>query len=335
MSRAFGTGALLLGVAGNTAAQGAAAPVVPPRAGSFSPAEVRLLDGPFKRSRDATARYLLSLDVDRLLAPYLTESGLKAKAPAYAGWETSVLPGVGLGFYLSAISYLASGTGDKEFTRRLNYILDELERCQQATGGYLLGTRNGRAIFARIEKEGKFKGFAPWGDGCAEPYYALEKIFSGLRDAYRIAGLRQALQIEVRLGDWLDRHMSHLSDAWMADLMVEEFGGLNWVLSDLYADAGDARFMALSRRWQDQKVFAGPAAGKDDLAGKHANTQIPKFSGLAARYPFSGDPADLKTTASQNSALRDDSRCFVTSVTPSVALYMVEGRVSLRPITAT
>jgi hypothetical protein len=71
----------------------------------------------------------------------------------------------------------------------LTYILDELDACQQATGGYLLGTRNGRAIFRRVEKEGKFEGFAPWREGCAEPYYALEKIFSGLRDAYRVAGI--------------------------------------------------------------------------------------------------------------------------------------------------
>jgi len=275
-------------------------PVVPAKAVPFSPADVRLLDGPFKLSRDAEARYLLSLNVDRLLAPYRIEAGLKLKAPQYPGWETISLPGVALGFYLSGISHLAANTEgweSNEFRRRLDYILDELETCQKATGGYLLGTRNGRAIFARVEKEGNFNGFDGWDHGCAEPYYALEKIFSGLRDAYRIAGLPKALQIEIRLGDWLDEHMSHLNDAQMADLMTVEFGGMNWVLSDLYADTGDARYMALSRRWQDKKAFDGPAAGKDDLAGKHANTQFPKFSGLAARYPFSGDPADLKTAA--------------------------------------
>jgi DUF1680 family protein len=276
----------------------AANPVAPPKAMSFSPADVRLLDGPFKLSRDAEARYLLSLDVDRLLAPYRIEAGLKPRAPQYPGWETNIMPGVALGFYLSGISYLAKSAGNQEFTRRLDYILDQLETCQKATGGYLLGTRNGRAIFARVEKEGKFNGFNSWDNqGCAEPYYALEKIFSGLRDAYRAAGLPKALQIEIRLGDWLDGHMSHLSQAQMADLMTVEFGGMNWVLCDLYADTGDARYMALSRRWQDKKVFDGPAAGKDDLAGKHANTQFPKFSGLAARYPFGGDPADLKTSA--------------------------------------
>lgn len=288
-------------VDGLPSAMSSVSPKVPPLATPFSPADVRLLDGPFKISRDAEARYLLSLDVDRLLAPYLIEAGVKQKAPPYPGWETDYLPGVALAFYLSGISNLAvsmEGWESNEFHRRLNYILDELEAYQHVTGGYLLGTRNGRTIFARVEKEGKFDGFAPWdGTGCAEPYYALEKIFSGLRDAYRIVGLSKALQIEIRLGDWLSQHMSHLSDAQMADLMTMEFGGMNWVLSDLYADTGDARYMALSHRWQDRRVFEGPAGGNDDLAGKHANTQFPKFSGLAARYPYSGDSADLKTAA--------------------------------------
>jgi DUF1680 family protein len=277
----------------------AANPIVPPKTMPFSPADVRLTDGPLKESREAAARYLLSLDVDRMLAPYRIEAGLEAKAPPYLGWETNNLPGVALAFYLSGISYQAmslDGWDGNEFRRRLDYILDELETCQKSTGGYLLGTRDGRAIFARIEKEGKFKGFSPWGShGQAEPYYALEKIFSGLRDAYRIAGLPKALQIEIRLGDWLDKHMSHLSDAQLADLMTVEFGGLNWVLSDLYADTGDSRYMALSRRWQDHALLDDLAAGKDNLAGNHANTQFPKISGLAARFPYSNDPADFKT----------------------------------------
>jgi len=288
---------LLASIAPGLRAEPAAKPVVAPQAAPFSPADVRLLDGPLKQSRDAAAKYLLSLDVDRLLAPYFIEAGLSSKAQPYGGWETKLLPGVGLGFYLSGISCLAVSTDEPEFGRRLDYILDQLAVCQQAAGGYLLGTRDGRAIFARIEKEGKFPGFAFWGNGSAEPYYALEKLFSGLRDAFRNAGRTKALQLEVALGDWLDRHMSHLSDAQLADLMTIEFGGMNWVMSDLYADTGDARYLALSHRWQDKKVFAGLAAGIDDLAGKHANTQFPKFSGLAARYPFSGDPADLKTAA--------------------------------------
>jgi hypothetical protein len=57
-----------------SAGQSAVNPLVPPKTEPFSPTDVRLLDGPFKESRDAAARYLLSLDVDRLLAPYRAET---------------------------------------------------------------------------------------------------------------------------------------------------------------------------------------------------------------------------------------------------------------------
>src|SRR5690625_6961752 len=38
---------------------------------AFHLSEVRLLDGPFKHAQDTNLEYLLELDPDRLLAPYL------------------------------------------------------------------------------------------------------------------------------------------------------------------------------------------------------------------------------------------------------------------------
>ncbi|MCC6426404.1 MAG: glycoside hydrolase family 127 protein [Phycisphaerales bacterium] len=62
-------------------------PHVKPVAIPFGAADVRLLDGPFKEAQDADARYLLSLEADRLLARYRKECGLKPKAQGYGGWE--------------------------------------------------------------------------------------------------------------------------------------------------------------------------------------------------------------------------------------------------------
>jgi hypothetical protein len=98
-------------------APSAAVPRVPPMAQPFALTEVRLLDVPFKVSRDAEARYLMSLEVDRLLAPYRIEAGLKEKARQYPGWETDFLPGVALAFYLSAVSNLAVSINGWEATR--------------------------------------------------------------------------------------------------------------------------------------------------------------------------------------------------------------------------
>ena len=51
----------------------------------FPLADVRLLDGPFKASQDVHARYLLSLEPDRLLARFRLEAGLEPKAKNYPG----------------------------------------------------------------------------------------------------------------------------------------------------------------------------------------------------------------------------------------------------------
>jgi uncharacterized protein len=187
-------------------------------------------------------------------------------------------------------------TGDRRFLDRVTTMLDGLEACQKAHGnGYLLATRNGRRLFSEIER-GDIRFEGGWLlNGEAEPYYALEKLFSGLRDSYRVAGVRKGLIIAVALGDWLDRHMAHIGDDALQRIMACEFGGMNWVLADLYADTGDPRYLALSRRWHHKAILDPLARGEDILPGKHANTQFPKISGLAARYPYTGDPFDRIT----------------------------------------
>ncbi|MFD1875589.1 beta-L-arabinofuranosidase domain-containing protein [Hymenobacter bucti] len=107
-----------------------------PKAQAFSAENVRLLEkGSFKESQDAEARNILSLNPDRLLAPYLKESGLTPKASLYPGWETGVLPGVALEFYLSGVSRLSVATGQKEYASRLSYVLDQLALCQEKVSG--------------------------------------------------------------------------------------------------------------------------------------------------------------------------------------------------------
>ena len=214
--------------------------VVRPMAEPFSLFDARLLDGPFKESQDAHARYMLGLDPDRLAARFRVEAGLPAKAECYPGWENIELPGVGAGFYLSGCSRLYAATGDARFLERVNHLLDELEECQKANGnGFLLATKDGKRIFAEIER-GDIRFAGGWMlNGQPEPYYAMEKLFAGLRDAWRVAGASKGLSIAVNLANYLEGQMSHLNDEQMQRIMSCEFGGMNWLLADLYADTGD------------------------------------------------------------------------------------------------
>lgn len=268
--------------------------LVPQKAFSFPVGEVKLLDGPFKESQDAEAKYLLSLSLDRLLAPFRTESGLEPKEPVYPGWETGALPGVACSFYMSGVSRLYALTGEEVYLKNLNYILEELRTCQLKNDGYLLGSRGGKQIFKKLETDGFYPEFNDWGNAHGEPYYVMEKLFSGLIDVYRVCHLPDALRIATDLADWLDRHMSHINDVELQKIMDIEYGGMNWVLSDMYVITGEKRYLAMSKRWQDDKVVVPLTKGIDVLTGIHANTQFPKMSGLAARYPYTADPADLK-----------------------------------------
>src|SRR5437868_2054014 len=69
--------------------------VARPRAAAFDLADVRLLEGPFRRAQERNGRYLLQLEPDRLLHNFRVNAGLKPKAAVYGGWE-SVEPWVNI-----------------------------------------------------------------------------------------------------------------------------------------------------------------------------------------------------------------------------------------------
>lgn len=109
------------------------APVVPLKAYAFDLRDVTLLDGsPFKNAMEKDAAYLLSLESDRLLHRFHKNAGLPTKGKVYGGWESEGLSGHTLGHYLSACAMMSAGTGNPEFKRRVDYIIDELEQCQIA-----------------------------------------------------------------------------------------------------------------------------------------------------------------------------------------------------------
>ncbi len=271
-------------------------PMAPPIAQPFSPRDVRLLDGPFKDGQDIACRYLLSLEADRFLANFRKEAGLEPKAKHYGGWESQGVSGHCGGHYLSACAMAWAASGDKRFLDRVNYFVDELALCQQANGnGYVSAIPNGKKIYAEVAAgDIRSSGFDL--NGGWVPNYTQHKVMAGLRDAYRLAGNQKALEVSKGLGDWFEKTLSALDQAQMQKILACEHGGMNEVLADLYADTGDERYLALSRRFHHQAILDPLARREDILPGKHANTQIPKLVGLATRYEITGT-ADDRTAA--------------------------------------
>jgi len=251
-------------------------------------ASVRLLEGPFADAVKANRTYLLALEPDRLLAPYLREAGLEPKAKPYGNWESSGLAGHTGGHYLSALStMIASGadTPDGELRRRLDYMISELERCQKASGdGYVGGVPGSRELWKAVAAGRVEVVNSKW-----VPWYNLHKTFAGLRDAYLIAGNTKARDILIQCGDWCEKITSGLSDQQMQQMLAQEHGGMNEVLADIYVITGDPKYLSLARRFSHQAVLEPLERHEDRLTGLHANTQIPKVIGLERIATLTGD----------------------------------------------
>ena len=163
------------------------------RIACFPVGDVRLTESPFKHAQEMDICYLLGLDPDRLLAPYRKEAGLTPKAPNYGNWENSGLDGHIGGHYLSALSYMYAATGNSEIKTRLDYMLDELQTCQEAAGdGYLCGVPGGRAMWEEIAR-GNIRASRFDLNGKWVPLYNIHKTFAGLRDACLQTGSSQQI----------------------------------------------------------------------------------------------------------------------------------------------
>jgi len=285
-------GVILMANASPSAGAEPVQPVVPLKAVPFELKDVRLLRGPFRAAMELDAAYLIRLKPDRLLAWFRKEAGLEPKGEVYGGWETQGVAGHTLGHYLSACAMMYASTDLDIFKEKVDYIVNELEECQNANGnGYVAAIPNGKRIFQEVATgDIRSQGFDL--NGGWVPFYTLHKLFAGLRDAYHDCGNPKALAIAVHLADFVEKTLSGLSEEQMQAILKCEHGGMNEVLADLYADTGESRYLALSRRFHHKAVLDPLAQGEDRLQGLHGNTQIPKLIGLARRYELTGDPTD-------------------------------------------
>ena len=258
----------------------AATAQLPTRIETFPVSSVRLGDSQFLRNQQMDIHYLLGLDADRLLAPYLKEAGLAPKADNYTNWENTGLDGHIGGHYVSALSYMLAATGNKEIEARLDYVLSELRRCQNAAGdGYLCGVPGGRQIWKEIA-DGNIRAASFGLNDRWVPLYNIHKIYAGLRDAYEVAGRMDARQMLVHLTDWMLQVVSGLSDEQIQRMLASEHGGLNETFADVYGITGDKKYLRLAHQFSDRQMLQPMLDGKDNLTGKHANTQIPKIIGF-------------------------------------------------------
>ncbi|MFB6320018.1 beta-L-arabinofuranosidase domain-containing protein [Saccharicrinis sp. FJH54] len=250
---------------------------------------VRLLESPFKHAEMKDMEYILALDPDRLLAPYLKEAGLEPKAENYPNWENTGLDGHIGGHYLSALAMMYAATGDQRMKDRMDYMLSELKRCQDNhDDGYLGGVPGGRAMWKEIAEghidAGAFSLNKKW-----VPLYNIHKIYAGLRDAYLFGGSEEAKEMLIKLTDWAIKLVSNLSEDQIQDMLRSEHGGLNEVFADVAFITGNDKYLTLAKQFSHHYVLNPLLQHEDKLTGMHANTQIPKVIGFKRIAEYDGD----------------------------------------------
>lgn len=259
----------------------------------FDLSQVTITKGIFKHAEEKDAAYLMELDADRFLSGFRLEAGLTPKAPKYEGWESQGVAGQTLGHYLSACAMYYATSGDERFLSKLNYMINELDSCQQAHGnGYLAATPNGKKIFEEVRSGNIYtQGFDL--NGGWVPIYVMHKVLAGLLDTYYYAHIERALVIADKLGNWMYDTFQHLNEDQMQKVLACEFGGMNEALANLYAFTKDEKMLVLAKRFDHHEAIMQPlAACIDDLEGKHANTQVPKIVGAARLYELTNDKRD-------------------------------------------
>jgi uncharacterized protein len=248
---------------------------------------VELLDSPFRKAMEINRAYLLRLDPDRFLWPFHERAGLPAKADRYGGWERKDCVGQIGGHYLSACSLMVAATGDGECRKRVDYMTSELARVQAKHGNGYAGavrTEVWETTFAgqiKVHKWGLGGGYVPW--------YVLHKSYAGLIDAYTHADSKQALDVATGFADWAKKGTDGLTDDQFQKMLGCEYGGMNEAMANLYALTGRPDYLALAKRFDHKEIFDPLAAERDQLAGKHVNTQLPKLVGAARMYELTGE----------------------------------------------
>lgn len=282
--------------------------------------EVTLLDSPFKTAMDTNNRLLLQYDVDRLLTPYVRQSGLgattdtqnryykwEANHPSFDNWGNSSfnLDGHVGGHYLSALAMAYAASSDetvkKAMKERMEYMLEVMKDCQDAfdndTKG-LYGFIGGQPINGvwRTLFNGTINDFRNKGGWV--PFYCQHKILAGLRDAWLYGDSEMAKEMFRKLSDWSVNVVAKLSDADMEMMLNTEHGGMNESMLDAYQIFGDAKYLTAAKRYSHKTMLNGmQTLNKTFLDGRHANTQVPKYIGFERIYEQDNTAAAYKTAA--------------------------------------
>lgn len=277
-------------LAGATAATAALTPARPDigvSAYPFDLGQVRLTASRWLDNQNRTLNYLRFVDVNRLLYNFRANHRLSTNgAAANGGWDAPNFPFRThvQGHLLTAWAQAYAVLGDTTCRDKASAMVAELARCQanNAAAGFSTGYLSGfpESDFTALETGTLSNGNVP--------YYVIHKTLAGLLDVWRHLGSTQARDVLLALAGWVDWRTGRLTSSQMQSMLGTEFGGMNAVLTDIYQQTGDSRWLTAAQRFDHAAVFNPLAANQDQLNGLHANTQVPKWVGAVREYKATG-----------------------------------------------
>ena len=279
-------------------ATAAAAPVPPAwSVRPFTLDQVTLGNGVFRNKRDLMLNYARSYPADRILAVFRANARLDTRgAQPPGGWETSDgnLRGHYGGHFLTLIAQAYADTRETALKAKLDYLVGALGECQKALAENG-STRPSHPGYLAAYPETQFvllESYTTYPTIWA-PYYTCHKIMRGLLDAHTLAGNGEALEIVSKMGDWVHSRLGRLPKAQLDRMwsiyIAGEYGGMNEVMTDLYALTGRPEHLAAARCFDNTALLDACAEGRDILEGRHANQHIPQFTGYLRLFDHTGE----------------------------------------------
>jgi len=264
----------------------------------FSLSEVTLTPSKFTENRDRMLSYLESVNDDSMLYVFRDAAGLDTTGTyPLGGWDAPdvKLRGHTTGHYMTALAQAYAETKNEKFKQKLDYIVDELAKCQEALPSQDngMGGKNSEGYLAGYPEKQfiLLESFATYGTGEDQvwaPYYTNHKIMAGLLDAYKLAGNEKALEIAKKMGDWVYGRLSKCTreqlDRMWSIYIAGEFGGMNEIMAELYRISGKKEYIEAAKFFDNTPLFNACAAGEDILADMHANQHIPQITGCLRIY---------------------------------------------------
>lgn len=257
------------------------------KAYSFDLKDVKLLDSPFKDNMKRESEWILSLDVNRLLHSFRTNAGVySGREGGYdtveklGGWESldCELRGHTTGHILSGLALLYASTGNEVYKSKADSLIVGLAEVQEALGqdGYL-------SAYPENLIDRNIAGKRVWA-----PWYTLHKICSGLIDQYLYCDNEQALEIVKGMASWAYKKLKPITPEQRKVMLRNEFGGINDSFYNLYALTGNPEHKFLAEFFYHEAMLDPLLEQKDILEKKHANTFIPKLTGICRGYELEG-----------------------------------------------